>query len=123
MKISTKIFYFFIIILFRMVVRAPCPWRAGPPLHLLDAVVAMRSESRAVPRAIATVIFSFYDFYSSSSKCLFSSAALPTGTLAPPFERRESTRKRMRVFARTAAMPNDRTVVPGYSSSSTSIIG
>ena len=28
------------------------------PLHL-DAVVAMRSESRAAPRAIATVIFSF----------------------------------------------------------------
>jgi hypothetical protein len=26
----------------------------------------------------------------------------------PPFERRESTRKRMRAFARTAAMPNDR---------------
>ena len=39
---------------------------------------------------------------------LFSSAALPTGTLVPPFERRESTRKRMRAFARTAAMPNDR---------------
>jgi hypothetical protein len=33
------------------------PW---PPLHLLDAVVAMRSESRAGPRAIATVIFYTY---------------------------------------------------------------
>ena len=31
------------------------------PLHL-DAVVAMRSESRAAPRAMATVIFSFCFF-------------------------------------------------------------
>ena len=35
--------------------------RTWPPLHL-DAVVAMRSESRAAPRAIATVIFSFCFF-------------------------------------------------------------
>jgi hypothetical protein len=35
-----------------------CTW---PPLHL-DAVVAMRSESRAGPRAMATVIFSFCFF-------------------------------------------------------------
>ena len=34
---------------------------ATPALHL-DAVVAMRSESRAAPRAIATVIFSFCFF-------------------------------------------------------------
>ena len=35
--------------------------RTWPPLHL-DAVVAMRSESRAGPRAMATVIFSFCFF-------------------------------------------------------------
>jgi hypothetical protein len=35
--------------------------RTWPPLHL-DAVVAMRSESRAGPRAMAAVIFSFCFF-------------------------------------------------------------
>jgi hypothetical protein len=39
--------------------------RTWPPLHL-DAVVAMRSESRAAPRAIATVIFSFCFFVTST---------------------------------------------------------
>jgi hypothetical protein len=73
--------------------------RTWPPLHLLDAVVAIRSESRAAPRAIATVIFSFYFFEMPVFFCR--TAALPTGTLVPPFEKRESTRKRMRAFART----------------------
>ena len=44
-----------------------CIW---PPLHLLDAVVAMRSESRAGPRAIATVIYSKPEVL-TSAQCVF----------------------------------------------------
>ena len=76
--------------------------RTWPPLHL-DAVVAMRSESRTGPRAMAAVIFSFCFF----EMLVFVLRAADRHTLAPN-EARESTRMRMRAFARTAAMPNDR---------------